>query len=163
MCSPFLPRWKWRSGQAVRRRGPHLVLGEARVQQGIQRGIEEAAAVGVFTRWFSQVKQQGGVALGQLQELCQAADRLVLCLPVVGGREGAGRPEGVRLAETGVHTATSPAPPTPRGCWGTGSGDLLAGALWGGLGDPNPSLPTPPWFSGSHLLGTSPRRLHILL
>lgn len=53
--------WGWAAG-------PHLVLGEARVQQGLQRDVEEAAAVGVLPRRVTQVEQQRGIALGQLQE-----------------------------------------------------------------------------------------------
>lgn len=50
--------------------GPHLVLGVARAQQGLQRDVEEAASVGVLPWWVTQVEQQRGIALGQLQELC---------------------------------------------------------------------------------------------
>jgi hypothetical protein len=64
---------------------PHLVLREARAQHGLQCDVEKAATVGVLTGWVTQVEQQGGIALGQLQEFCQAADGLVLGLPVVGG------------------------------------------------------------------------------
>lgn len=46
------------------------MLGEPRAQQGLQRDIEEAATVGVLPWWVTQVEQQRGIALGQLQELC---------------------------------------------------------------------------------------------
>lgn len=87
----------------------HLVLGEARAKQGLHCDVEEAAAVGVLSGRVTQVEQQRGVALGQLQELLQAADGLVLGLPVVRGRQRTGRPEGVHLAETGTYMAASPA------------------------------------------------------
>lgn len=87
------------------RRQAHLVLGEAGAQQGLQGDVEEAGPVGMLPRRVAQVEQQRGIALGQRQELSEAADGLVLDLPVVGGGQGAGRPEGIRLAETRTHMA----------------------------------------------------------
>lgn len=59
------------------------MLREARTQQGLQGDIEEAAAVGVLPGRVAEVEEQRGVALGQLQQLLQAADGLVLGLPEV--------------------------------------------------------------------------------
>lgn len=65
--------------------GPHLVLRETRTQQGLQCDVEEAAAVGVLPGRVAEVEEQCGIALGQFQQLLQAADGLVLGLPEVGG------------------------------------------------------------------------------
>lgn len=53
------------------------------MQHGLQGDVEEAATVRVVTGWVSKVEQQCGIALGEFQELRQAADGLVLDLPVV--------------------------------------------------------------------------------
>lgn len=53
------------------------------MQHGLQRDVEEAATVRVITGRVSQVEQQCGISLGEFQELCQAADGLILDLPVV--------------------------------------------------------------------------------
>ena len=39
------------------------------MQKGLQRDVEEATAIGVLPRRVTQVEQQRGIALGQLQEL----------------------------------------------------------------------------------------------
>ena len=85
----------------------HQVLGHPRPPYGLQSVIDPAVVAGVLGRGSPQGEHHGGVVWGgQPQQLLQAADALVGCLPQLPLGQGMHRPEWVFLEGTHTHTHT---------------------------------------------------------